>query len=47
MGRPKIEYDQKFLKQNALKRGQKILLLDLINVFDKHRNNGEQDPYFS
>ena len=42
-----MEYDQNCLKQNALKREQKNLILDLINVVDKHRNNGEQDPYFS
>ena len=30
-----------------MKREQKILVLDLINVGDQHRNNGEKDPYFS
>ena len=53
MGRPKIEekdgqlkhgieYDQNCLKQNALKREPKNLILVLINVGDQHSNNGEK-----
>ena len=34
-----IQYDQNCLKQNALKREQKNLILVLINVGDQHSNN--------